>query len=80
MIRKTLLGLTAVVALGAAALAPTSASAWGFHNGWGHWGHHWGHHWGYGFYGPGYVNYGGDCYLVKKIYPSGAVRYVRVCS
>ena len=76
MIRKTLLGLTAIAALGAAALAPTSASAWGFHHGWGHWGHGW----GYGFYGPGFVNYDSDCYLVKKIYRSGAVRYVRVCS
>jgi hypothetical protein len=73
MIRKTLLGLAAVAALGTAALAPTSASAWGFHHGWGHWG-------GWGFYGPGYVNYYNDCYLVKKVYRSGAVRYVRVCS
>lgn len=69
MIRKTILGLTAIAALGVAALAPTSASAWG-----------WGHHgWGYGFYGPGYVNYASDCYLVKKVYRSGAVRMVRVC-
>jgi hypothetical protein len=75
MIRKTILGLTAVAALGVAALAPTSASAWG----WGHhgWGHGWGH--GYGFYGPGYVNYDADCYLVKKVYRSGAVRMIRVC-
>jgi hypothetical protein len=75
MIRKTLLGLTAVAALGAAALAPTSASAWGLH-GWGH--HGWGG--GFGFYGPGYVNYVSDCYTVKKIYRSGAVRYIRVCN
>ena len=33
MLRKTLLALTASVAVGAAALAPTSASAWGFHGG-----------------------------------------------
>jgi hypothetical protein len=72
MIRKTLLGLTAIAALGAAALAPTSASAWGFkhHHGWGH---------GFGFYGPGYVSYASDCYLVKKVYRSGAVRMIRVC-
>ena len=72
MIRKTILGLTAVAALGVAALAPTSASAWGFghHHGWGH---------GFGFYGPGYVNYASDCYLVKKVYRSGAVRMIRVC-
>ena len=52
MIRKTMFALTAAVALGAAALAPTSASAWGFHGGWGHGG--WGPHFGgprFGFYG-----------------------------
>jgi predicted oxidoreductase len=75
MIRKTLLGLAAVTALGAAALAPTSASAWGLHG----WGHHHGFG-GFGFYGPGYVNYVADCYTVKKIYRSGAVRYIRVCN
>ena len=56
MFRKTMFALTAAVALGAAALAPTSASAWGFHGGWGHGG--WGHGgWGprVGFYGGGYV-------------------------
>jgi len=74
MIRKTLLGFAAVAALGAAALAPTSASAWGFHHGWAH---GWGYGWGYG---PGYVNYVDDCYLVKKVYRSGAIRYIRVCS
>ena len=74
MIRKTLLGLTAIAALGAAALAPTSASAWGFkHHGWGH------HGYGFGFYGPGYVSYASDCYRVKKVYRSGAVRIFRVC-
>ena len=51
MIRKTLLGFAAVAALGAAALAPTSASAWGFHH------HGWGHGFGWGYYGPGYVKY-----------------------
>ena len=75
MIRKTILGVTAVAALAAAALAPTSASAWGFKGGWGH--HGFGH--GFGFYGPGYVNYASDCYLVKKVYRSGAVRMIRVC-
>jgi hypothetical protein len=75
MIRKTLLGFAAVAALGTAALAPTSASAWGFHH------HHWGPGIGLGFWGgPGYVNYVDDCYVVRKIYRSGAVRYVRVCS
>ncbi len=75
MIRKTILGLTAVAALGVAALAPTSASAWGFghHHGWGH------GFGGFGFYGQNYVNYASDCYLVKKVYRSGAVRMIRVC-
>ena len=55
MFRKTMLALVASVAVGAAALAPTSASAgWGHGGSWGHGG--WGHHWGYGvgFY-PSYV-------------------------
>lgn len=77
MIRKSILALTAIAALGAAALAPTSASAWGFKGGWGH--HGWGHGFGIGFYDPGYVDYTPDCYLVKKVYRSGAVKYVRVC-
>jgi hypothetical protein len=61
MFRKTMFALTAALALGTAALAPTSASAWGFHGGWGHggWGHGgWGPHFGgprFGFYGGGYV-------------------------
>jgi hypothetical protein len=63
MFRKTMFALTAAVALGAAALAPTSASAWGFHGGWGHggWGHGgWGHGgWGHGGWGPRVGFYGG---------------------
>ena len=77
MIRKSILALTGIAALAAAALAPTSASAWGFKGGW-HGG--WGHGWGHGFYGPGYVNYAPDCYLVKRINRFGEVRFVRVCS
>ena len=46
MIRKSILALTAIAALGTVALAPTSASAWGFKGGWGH-------H-GFGGYGYGY--------------------------
>ena len=40
MLRKTILAITAAAALGGAALAPTSASAWGWHPGWhpGFWG------------------------------------------
>lgn len=56
-IRKTILAATAVASLATAALAPTSASAWGHwggHWGGGHWGHwgggHWGH-WGGGHWG-----------------------------
>jgi len=61
MFRKFALAIAATAALGAAALAPTSASA--------HW--HGGHHWGYGhgfgigFYGPTYVA-APDCYHVKR--------------
>lgn len=80
MIRKSMLALTAIAALGAAALAPTSASAWGFK------GHHgWGHHWGpgFGFYGAGYgvryVDLGPDCYYVKRMTRSGTVKLIKVC-
>jgi hypothetical protein len=80
MIRKSILALAAIATLGAAALAPTSASAWGFKGGWGHY-HGWGH--GYGFYGPGYgVRYIGvvpSCYYVKKINRFGEVRMIKVC-
>jgi hypothetical protein len=34
MFRKISIALVAAAALGIAALAPTSASAWGFHGGW----------------------------------------------
>jgi hypothetical protein len=34
MLRKISIALVAAAALGTAALAPTSASAWGFHGGW----------------------------------------------
>ena len=72
MIRKSMLALAAIATLGAAALAPTSASAWGFrHHGFG-----WG--WGHGYYGASYV-YAPDCYLVKRINRHGYVRLVRVC-
>jgi len=78
MIRKSLLALTAVGALGAAALAPTSASAWGFHGG--GFGHHWGHGFGVGFVGgPTYVTVAPDCYYVKKITRSGFVKIIKVC-
>jgi len=50
MFRKLTFALLATAALGAAALAPTSASAWG-HGG--------GFHGGYGFHGGFHGGYGG---------------------
>jgi hypothetical protein len=57
MLRKLSLAAVAAIALGTAALAPTSASAW-WHGGWHHgWGWHGGWGWGgprfYGAYGYG---------------------------
>ena len=77
MIRKSILALTGIAALAAAALAPTSASAWGFKGGW----HGWGHGWGHGFYGYGvrYVDVVPSCYFVKKVNRYGEVRMIRVC-
>ena len=71
MIRKSLIALAALTAMGAAALAPTSASAWGKH-------HHW--HGGWGF-GLGIVDVApvSDCYLVQKMTRSGYVKTIRVC-
>ena len=72
MLRKLSLVAVAAASLGAAALAPTSASAWGggWHGGW-HDGWH-GRGWGWGgprFYvgGPAY-GYGG-CY-VRRLVPT----------
>lgn len=65
MIRKSIIALAALTALGTAALAPTSASAWGFH-------HH--RHWGFGL---GIVDVApvADCYLVQ----TRGGRLVKVC-
>ena len=74
MLRKIILTLTATAAIGTAALAPTSASAW--------WGGY--HPWrgGYAFhapvgYGPGY----GGCMVRRWVYtPYGpALRWVNRC-
>ncbi len=79
MFRKLVIALGATAALGAAALTPTAASAWGFHH---H--HHWGwsHGFGFGIYAPTYVA-GPDCYMVKHTFErrdgSLGVRYVEVC-
>lgn len=61
MFRKLTIALAATAALGAAALAPTAASAFPHH----HWHHGW-HGIGIGFYGPGYYA-GPDCYVVKRL-------------
>jgi hypothetical protein len=45
MFRKTILAVAGIAAMGAAALAPTSASAW----------HHHHHHHGFGLLGPAIV-------------------------
>src|SRR5438876_7921717 len=68
MLRKLSLVAVAAASLGAAALAPTSASAWGgWHHGW-H-GYHGG--WGWGgprvvIGGPAYA-YGGGCYARRLV-------------
>jgi Spy/CpxP family protein refolding chaperone len=55
MFRKMTIALVATAALGTAALAPTSASAWGWHGGFHHgWHGGWFHRgWGYAGWGPG---------------------------
>jgi len=68
MLRKLSLVAIAAASLGAAALAPTSASAWGgWHGGW--------HH-GWGWGGPrvfigrpayAYGGYGGGCYVQRLV-------------
>jgi hypothetical protein len=67
MLRKLSLVAVAAASLGAAALAPTSASAWG---GWhGGWHHGWG---GPGVFvgGPAFYGYGyGGCY-VRRLVPT----------
>jgi hypothetical protein len=73
LFRKLSLVAVAVASLGAAALAPTSASAWGgWHGGYGGWHHGW---WGPRVVvgGPGYgayPSYGyGGCY-VRRLIPT----------
>jgi hypothetical protein len=68
MFRKIALGLVAAASLGAMALAPSAASAHGWHGGWHH-GHGFGHHFGHGFgvaYVGGYDDDGG-CYVVRRV-------------
>lgn len=81
MIRKLILALGATAVLGAAALSPTAASAWGHGHGHGHWfGHGFGH--GFGFYGSTYIAAAPDCYVVKRVVETAygpRVRRVTVC-
>jgi len=76
MLRKIALGLIAAASLGVVALAPGSASAHGFHSGWGHGG------WGYG--GPGlYINTGvSNCYRQQLVQTRHGLRLrtVNVCA
>ena len=65
MLRKLSLVAVAAASLGAAALAPTSASAWGggfHHGGWHHGGWHHGG-WHRPYYGGGY----GGCYARRLV-------------
>jgi hypothetical protein len=76
MLRKTLLAVSAIAALGAVALAPTSASAGGkFFKGHGKFFVH--KHVGWGVY-PGY-GFGPSCFYEKKFTPFGW-KIVKVCS
>ena len=83
MLRKLSLAAVAAVSLGAAALAPSSASAWGggFHGGWHGGGPGWHAGWYHrpygGFYGPRFYAGGpayyaggyGGCY-VRRLVPT----------
>jgi hypothetical protein len=77
MLRKIILATSAAAALGAVALAPTSASAWGFHGGYGYWGHG-------AWFGPRVVftePYYGGCNVREWVQtPSGPqLRWVNRC-
>jgi hypothetical protein len=80
MLRKVTLGLIAAASLGAAALAPSAASAGGFHHG--YWGHGWGPGYGLGFGGV-YINTGvSDCYQQRMVETRRGLRLrtVNVCA
>ena len=72
MFRKLSLAVVAAVSLGAAALSPTAASAWGWHGGWhGGWHHGWGGPrffvGGPVYYGSGYSDGYGGCYVRRLV-------------
>jgi len=82
MLRKLSLGLIAAASLGAAALAPSAASAGGIH-----WGPGWGHGYGYGYgvgFGPSlYINTGlSNCYQQRMVQTRRGLRLrtVNVCA
>jgi hypothetical protein len=80
MLRKVTLGLIAAASLGAAALAPSAASAGGFHHG--HWGHGWGPGYGLGFGGV-YINTAvNNCYHQRMVETRRGLRLrtVNVCA
>jgi hypothetical protein len=92
MWRKTLLALTAILALGTVSIASDAFARshgggghGGGHGGGGHFGGgHFGHfrgRGGFGFYGPAYNYYGDGCYQWRRIWtPYGwRVRRVYVC-
>ncbi len=82
MFRKIILAIAATTVIGAAALTPTSASAW-YSGGWHRPVHYWyGPRFGIGFYAPTYA-YARSCYVVRRWVrtPYGpSVRPVRVCT
>ncbi|MBR0756727.1 hypothetical protein JQ604_31500 [Bradyrhizobium jicamae] len=82
MFRKVTLALATAATLGAAALAPTAASAkpFGWGGGW-HGGRHHHHHFGPGFgIGVGFVDNG--CYVQRLVMTPYGYRYrtVNVCA
>ena len=80
MFRKIALALGATAVIGAAALTPTTASAWHPHHH-GHWHSGYGYALGVGIVAPAAV-LATDCYVVKKVVntPLGPqVRRVTIC-
>lgn len=74
MFRKLAFGLVAATSLGVAALAPSAASAHGFHP-------HWGPGWGFGYGGVYVDTVANSCYQ-QRVVPTRhgpRVRVVNVC-